>query len=327
MVTALPGLAQSIAQRDGHGEGWREHGAGDVPDVLVAVRDPAAGCRHGVSADRQADQLACDPAVAAIPDADDDFLTWIAAFQVADGARLDARLERDRVFRHVDKERRIAGLHAQHLGDTGRERHAARVQERLGESRAPLGDREEQDPGQPEPVRSGHDDQFPMELRARVLERAVVREIRRQHAAGDTGCLRTVDARAAPCITHVAQLNIFAEDQPVEIPEEQVLDLAVHVEQCHVAQLEHLHVGDHPALRGQERGVTPGSRGEQGDVVRKERVKKRLAVRAAHDNPAARAPVADARTLPDGCAFVQLAHRSCPGRGGLNAGWTAAPGP
>jgi hypothetical protein len=100
-------------------------------------------------------------------------------------------------------------------------------------------------------------------------------------------------------------LNVFTEDQLVEPLEQQVLDLARNVEQHHVAHGEHLHVGYHPALRCEERGVASGSRSERDDVVREERVKKRLAIRSTHDNPAASAPVDDARTLSDGRVFFQ----------------------
>ena len=49
----------------------------------------------------QAHELSRDAAVAAMQHADDDFLADVAPFRQADGASLDPRFERDRVFVHI----------------------------------------------------------------------------------------------------------------------------------------------------------------------------------------------------------------------------------
>jgi len=119
-----------IRERNGPAERDRLNSTRNATDVLVGGRDVRAARWHGVAVEHEADQLLRNAAVPSMQNADDDFLSDVAAFVHADRARLNAGFERDRLLVHVSVKARNSSFDSQHLGRVVIGfRHAARGQQ------------------------------------------------------------------------------------------------------------------------------------------------------------------------------------------------------
>ncbi len=82
----------------------------------------------------------------------------------------------------------------------------------------------------------------------------------------------------------IRELDVLTEEELIE-PLQGWLELVRgHVEQDHVARLEHVQVGEHAPLRRQPRGVAAGSGGQRLDVVGQQALQVRCAVLAGDGN-------------------------------------------
>ena len=71
-------------------------------------------------------------------------------------------------------------------------------------------------------------------------------------------------------VAKIGELNVLREEELLEPGEGGCVLTRRHVEEDHVARLEHVQVGEHPALGSQPRGVTPRPRLKGFDVVRQQ---------------------------------------------------------
>ena len=236
-------------------------------------------------------------------DPDDDLLPDVAALGQADRAILDPGFERNRVFGHVDAEARAAGLDAADVTASAadaRRRHACTKRPFERDS---LSSR-------------GHDDVEASSHRRRRSRSTITGaasnvELARCHRAacdssrvGDGRLMsaiaaarhrratsrgpRSVDANLRRGLRPVLDLDVLAEDEhasscrgrpPRPTPSRSTSSAS--------PSLEHAHVGNHPALRGQVGRVAPGAGRERVDVVREETLQIGAPVRPREQQPAA----------------------------------------
>src|SRR5947207_7240531 len=100
------------AQGDRTAERRRPRPARDAADVALARVNCRPGSRHTLAVEPQAYELPGDASMSAMHHADDHFLSDVAPLRKADRTRLDARLERNRLFVHVAMKQRHAGFDA-----------------------------------------------------------------------------------------------------------------------------------------------------------------------------------------------------------------------
>ena len=192
-----------------------------IPEDMV-FREVSTRFRDICGVAEQSDELPRHPAMAAVQHADNHFLPHIAALRETDRARFDARLERNRLLVHILVEARDAGFDPKGFGrarqsDAGTPASSRRTEPRTArrldvqvEARfTGVGD-------------SRHDDGVIVQSAAAVAVLRPRRQIRLGYPESDRPrSPATPDRRwrGRERIARVAQLNVFAEDELIELLE------------------------------------------------------------------------------------------------------------
>ena len=110
-----------------------------------------------------------------------------------------------------------------------------------------------------------------------------------------------MDPHARQALGQRGHLNVFGEDELLEPLSRGRGRLGRDVEQDHAAGLEHVHVGQHAALRRQPCRVTAGARGQGRNVVGQQSLQIRGAIGTSHGN------LMPGRDCPYGSLFPDVA--------------------
>ena len=203
--------------------------------------------------------------------ADDDFLADVAPLRERDRPLLDAGFERNRVVSSCRRRRPGIQPRCARLRRIAARRHARPRQPRTSHEWPFRRAREKHAiAGHAELVDARDDTGSPPNVALRVL---IVRASRR-----DRRCRSSTppsDAAACgPCIQtlvsgfcHRFETHVFGEDELVQPRERAAARLSRDVQQDHPARLEHVHVGQHPALRRQPGRIAAGAGRQRLDVV------------------------------------------------------------
>ena len=93
-----------------------------------------------------------------------------------------------------------------------------------------------------------------------------------------------MDPHAGQFASQRLDLNVLGEDELLEPLARRVRRLSRNVEQDHAPRLEHVHVGQHAALRREPRGIATGAGRERRNVVGQQALQIRRAVGTRHGN-------------------------------------------
>ena len=117
---------------------------------------------------------------------------------------------------------------------------------------------------------------------------------------------RPVDADMNRCISDVFDLYVFTEHELLETVPDRRRERTRDGHEQGVTALEHVHVGDHPPLRCQERSVANAARRQSFDVVRQKVVKVRAAILSADPQPSDILPLQPAGTGVERFVFLRV---------------------
>jgi pimeloyl-ACP methyl ester carboxylesterase len=148
-----------------------------------------------------------------------------------------------------------------------------------------------------------------LELRVAVLRPLAQTAGSVDHLLEDGGGSRTVQPHAAQARGQRADADIFSEDELLEALKRRLEGLRRHVKQDHAARLEHVHVGEHAALRRQPGGITSRARCEPLDVVGQQALKVGSAVLPGDGNLQPQGSGPNCRLLLNSPVAVLKSHR------------------